>query len=565
MTGAQALVQVLLGYGIDPVFCSPGSEWPPLWEELARRRAVGEPAPRYLNVRHEVLAVAMASGYAKATGRLPAVLLHTTVGVLSGALALRAAYHEEIPMLVCVGESVAFGEDGGFDPGAQWLRYLADRGGPARLAESYVKWSFGVNAAAILASTVHRACQIAMTPPRGPVLVSLPFEYLVGPVKAAAVTHWGFPPPPLADPDALAGAAATLSAARNPVIVTETAGRDPAAVDALVALAESLGAPVVEGLAQTYLNFPRDHPLHGGFDGRPYLEDADVVLLAGAVGPWHPASAGPAASATVIALGDNVHRADSPYWGYRVDLAVPGELGQALAALATRVREQVPPAAACERTARWAGRSGARREAWRADALAHAEQKPLDARWVCHALNAVLPADAIVVEETITHRQAIVRHLDRLGRGAFFGGQSGGLGVGLGLALGIKCAAPARPVVLLAGDGSLNYNPVLAALGFSQEYGLPILTVVFNNRGYLSMKRGVPALYPEGWAVRTDTFLGSAIAPSPAYAMLAPVFGGHGEAVDDPRELRPALARALEAVRAGRSAIVDVVLAGDMR
>ncbi|MBI4627802.1 MAG: hypothetical protein HY729_03750, partial [Candidatus Rokubacteria bacterium] len=374
-----------------------------------------------------------------------------------------------------------------------------------------------------------------------------------------------FPPPPLADPDALAGAAATLSAARNPVIVTETAGRDPAAVDALVALAESLGAPVVEGLAQTYLNFPRDHPLHGGFDGRPYLEDADVVLLAGAVGPWHPASAGPAASATVIALGDNVHRADSPYWGYRVDLAVPGELGQALAALATRVREQVRPAAACERTARWAGRSGARREAWRADALAHAEQKPLDARWVCHALNAVLPADAIVVEETITHRQAIVRHLDRLGRGAFFGGQSGGLGVGLGLALGIKCAAPARPVVLLAGDGSLNYNPVLAALGFSQEYGLPILTVVFNNRGYLSMKRGVPALYPEGWAVRTDTFLGSAIAPSPAYAMLAPVFGGHGEAVDDPRELRPALARALEAVRAGRSAIVDVVLAGDIR
>ena len=110
MNGAGALLEILNGYGVDHIFCSPGSEWPPLWEELARRRAQGERAPEYLNVRHEEVAVAMASGYAKATGRLSAVIVHTTVGTLHAGMAIRAAYHEELPMLVCAGESIDFGE-----------------------------------------------------------------------------------------------------------------------------------------------------------------------------------------------------------------------------------------------------------------------------------------------------------------------------------------------------------------------------------------------------------------------------------------------------------------------
>src|SRR5208337_5295108 len=123
-------------------------------------------------VRHEETAVAMASGYAKATGRLPAVLIHTTVGTLHAGMAMRAAYHEKIPMIVCAGESIDFGELPGFDPGGQWIRYLADIGGPARFAQGCVKWSFGVNSRAVLADAMHRACQIAMAPPRGPAATS---------------------------------------------------------------------------------------------------------------------------------------------------------------------------------------------------------------------------------------------------------------------------------------------------------------------------------------------------------------------------------------------------------
>ena len=133
-------------------------------------------------------------------------------------------------------------------------------------------------------------------------------------------------------------------------------------------------------------------------------------------------------------------------------------------------------------------------------------------------LNNVLPANAIVVEETITHRIPIVRMLERLGPGHYFGAESGGLELGMGIALGLKRVNPGKPVIALIGDGSFNYNSVLAALAFSQEYGCPIITVVMNNDGYLSMKRGITDLYPDGWAAKSEIFFGHPINPSPQYA-----------------------------------------------
>jgi acetolactate synthase-1/2/3 large subunit len=213
-----------------------------------------------------------------------------------------------------------------------------------------------------------------------------------------------------------------------------------------------------------------------------------------------------------------------------------------------------------EALARWAKRHEERLRGWRGEALACSNRSPLDTRWVLHELNRVLPDDAIVVDETITHRLAVSCHLDRLKPGRFFSGAIGGLGTGLGTALGVKSAAPERPVILIIGDGSFNYNPVQAALGFAQEYRMPIMAVILNNHGYLSQKRGIPLFYPEGWAVRTSTFVGTSIAPSPDYAAIARAFDGHGEKVENPSEVSPALKRALQALAGGKLALVDMWL-----
>ena len=89
---------------------------------------------------------------------------------------------------------------------------------------------------------------------------------------------------------------------------------------------------------------------------------------------------------------------------------------------------------------------------------------------------------------------------------------------------------------------------------------MPILIVIFNNRGYLSQKSGIPKYYPEGWAVKTKTFVGTSISPSPDYAAIARAFSGHGEKVEEPRDVRPALERGLKAVASGQVALIDICL-----
>jgi acetolactate synthase-1/2/3 large subunit len=556
------MLDILRNYNIEYIFASPGSEWPPLWEQLAKQKAQGLPGPQYVNTRHENLAIGMAMGYAKVTGRLPAVLLHTTVGALHGAMALRAAYHEQVPLLVCAGESVGFGEGGGEYVGFQWQRFLADRGGPARMADPYVKWSFGVNTKVVLPGSIHRACQLAMTSPKGPVFLSLPFEYLVEEIVTTAPTSYAMPTQPQADPQGLEAIAQLLTESRNPIIFTEYAGQKIEGVQKLVELAELLGAPVVESLGPAFVNFPRTHSLHGGFEAAPYLKEADLIVLIGVVGPWYPPSAGPKPGTKVVVIDENPLRADMPYWGYAADVCIVGEVVHALDSLLELVKERVAPQRDSieKRKAQWSTKNQERRRLWREEALAAKDRTPIDTRWLCSEINAALPQNSVIVEETINSRQAIFRYLDSLQPGGYVSGLSGGLGLGMGIALGVKSAAPDKLVVSLIGDGSFNYNPVLAAFGCAQEYRLPTLTVLFNNQSYLSMRLGTQQLYPQGWAARTETFYGAPILPHPDYAGIARAYDGHGETVEEPGQLRSALQRAIEAVRAGKAALVDVVL-----
>lgn len=556
LTGAEAFLRVLSGMGVERIFASPGSEWSPVWEALAKP---DESAPAYLSSRHEEIALAMASGYAKATGKLPGVMIHTTVGALHGSMALRGALHEQVPMVVFTGESIAYGEDDGPDPGGQWLRFLSDVGGPARLVDRCVKWSFGVNDRRILVSTVQRACQMAMSSPRGPVFVSLPMEYLFDKVTRETPLKASMPSLPSPDPRGIEELANLLRTAGNPVIVSENAGRTAGVVNRMVELAELLDAPVVETRSSGYFNFPRDHELHGGFDPGEFMADADVVCLVGATQPWHPASAPAAPGAKVAALDEEPLHMELPYWGFQLDLSIVGELEASLAALVERLgRDGVRGDA--ERRARLREKGAARRAAWVRQARSLESREPIDTNWVMYQLNRVIPDDAYLVEETITHRMAVHQYLDRVRPGNFFSGCIGGLGTGLGTALGVKAAHPDKPVVLVIGDGSFNYNPGIAGFGFAQEFRMPILIVLMDNHGYKSMKRGVPAYYPEGWAVRTNQFVGTSIAPAPDYAAIARAFDGFGERVQRPDTVGPALERGLQAAREGRLALVDVWL-----
>jgi acetolactate synthase-1/2/3 large subunit len=561
-SGAVALLRGLRAMGVERIFASPGSDWAPVWEALAAPHADRD-LPQYVSSRHEETAVAMAMGYAKATGRLPAVFLHTTVGALHAAMILRAALHERIPMVVFAGESIGFGEPPGPPAGRQWLRLLTDTGGPARLVEPCVKWSFGLNRSALLPHTVQRACQLATAAPRGPVFVSIALEHLLEPTAAEAPAVAALPRPAEIAPEVIDEIAAALAGARHPVIIAEEAGRDRAAVSALVALAESLGAPVLEAWQPCYVNFPRSHPLYGGVvaeDMPGALAQADVVLLVESVAPWHPASAAPPAGTRVLVLGEDPLHSRLPFWGFRADLVATGEVGPSLERLVDRVRQLVPPRSRAQQLAQWGAKHERERATRREAARAAGRGPALDNRWIAHELSDALPDDAILVDETITHRLDIVRLHERAGAGGVYEASYGGLGVGLGLALGIKHAQPDRTVVCTIGDGAFHYNPVVASFGAAQELGLPILVVLFDNAGYASQKRDVGVYYPDGDAVRSGRAAGTSITPRPDYVMLARAYGGTGERVERPDDVGPALRRGLEAVASGQLALVHLVL-----
>ena len=536
MRGAEAVLRALRSMGVECIFASPGSDWAPLWEALA---ADAHWSSRYISSRHEETAIGMALGYAKATGKLPAVVVHTTVGALHTTMIARAALHERIPMVILAGEVIAFGEPPAPKVGRQWLRLLTDLGGPARLMEGCVKWSFGLNTPDLLPHTIQRACQLAWSGPKGPVFVSVPTEYLLAEMRGDAPPAV-LPHVPAVSDSALQEISRFLQDAKHPVIITEEAGKDPAAVPALAQLAEALGAPVYEAWQPTYVNFPRTHPLYAGMLLEPeQIRDADAVLLVEAVLPWHPPGA--LTDRKVLVLGEDPLHPRLPYWGFRADVIGTGEVAPALRKLASVVQKKD---LRFQKKAKQQVQPGAR----------------IDTAWAAQSLNDVLPAGAIVVNETITHRPELHRHLDKPGPGSLFEASYGGLGAGLGLALGVKYAHPQRTVVCTIGDGAVHYNPVVASFGAAQEHKLPLLVVLFNNAGYLSQKRDVSNYYPQGAAARAGKVIGTSITPSPGYPLLAQAYGGYGESVASPADVRAALLRGLDAVSKGQLALIDLEL-----
>src|SRR5216684_1494751 len=133
--GGEALLAAFRSLGIDYIFSSPGSEWAPVWEALARQTSDSAKGPAYLDLWHETVAVGMACGYTLMTGRIQAVLLHAGPGLLQGSCAIHGALLSGVPMIVFSSESITYGERAGVDPGSQWYRNLSIVGGPHGLVQ----------------------------------------------------------------------------------------------------------------------------------------------------------------------------------------------------------------------------------------------------------------------------------------------------------------------------------------------------------------------------------------------------------------------------------------------
>ena len=558
--GGEAIMEAFRNLGVDYIMSSPGSEWSPVWEAMARQTVEKNHGPKFIDCWHETVAVDMAMGYTAVTGRMQAVLLHAGVGLMHGSMAMLSARQAELPMLVLSGESTSFGDEPGLAIEPQWYGGVSV-GGSDRFVAPIVKHASMVTHADTLYNSIIRGGELAQRQQQGPVYLDVSLEAMLHEWKKPDDLR-AIPGAPRLQPlDAdVKEIAKLLAAARSPVIAVEVAGRDPESFAALVELAETLALPVVGLRCQVAYNaFPQNHAMWQGWANTSVLADSDLILLVGGRTPWNPPSQRPG-KGRIISIGDNPIKQHLAYQNLLADHYIEGDLATSLRLLAKAAKPAKADAAKIdERRASWTARHEAMVRHLQEVAAKERSQPGIGPIALASVAAQVLPADTIFVDETITHMPVMRAHLPLNSAQSFFRVTGGALGQGIAAALGAKLAAPDKPVVLFVGDGSFLYNPIVQALGASKAYDLPIVIVVCNNNKYEAMRKGHVFHYAGGVSDTTKVHYGVNI-EGPEYHELGRHFGFDGVKVDSVAALGGALADAIAATKAGRTALVNVVM-----
>ncbi|MGD9617246.1 MAG: thiamine pyrophosphate-requiring protein [Alphaproteobacteria bacterium] len=558
---AEAYLALLAERGVEYLFANAGTDFAPIVEAYAKAAHTGMPVPKPLLATHENLAMSMAHGYAVASGRVPAVMVHVSVGTANALCGVWNAARTNVPILFTAGRSPLTEEGlaGARDTYIHWAQEMFDQAGMLREA---VKWEYELRHGVQLETVLDRALTIATSPPEGPVCLSLPREVLAAPLPGFAYDSPArrvAVSPPAADPAAIGEAARLLGAAKNPLIVTADAGRKREAVPALAALAERFAIPVVEH-RQRYMNLPADHPCHLGYNPAALLDEADAILVLECDVPWIPSRKKPRPDCPVVNLGVDPLFARYPIRGFPCDVAIAAAPSQALPQLAEAMAPLADTAAVAARRQRIAKRRGAMREGWRKLEDDTKEMRPISPVRVSACLREARDPDSTIVNEYTL----LPEHCPSIRPGGFFGSSpAAGLGWGAGAALGVKLAEPERQVIAVLGDGSYLFANPVAVHHAAALHRLPVLFVVVNNAMWGAVRRATLGMYPQGEAARSNRPPFIDLDELPAFEQVCAAAGGYGERVEDPAELPRALERALHAVNVEkRQALLNVICQG---
>lgn len=560
VTVSDAYMALLADRGVDYWFANAGTDFAPVVETLAKAQVLETKVPKAVTCPHENTAMHMAIGYFLVTGKPQAVMVHVNVGTANGMNGLLNAARGHVPVLFTAGRTPT-NEDGlaghrSLD--IHWTQEMFDQAGMLR--ES-VKWDYELRNGQQLETVVDRALTIAKSEPMGPVYLSLPREVLAQTMDEFTYTtpsrqHAAAPAYP--NGDAVQEVAALLAGAENPLIITNSAGRDPKAWSALGDFAERYALPVIQ-YRNRYMSIPSNHPMNLGYELKPLLENADVILAIDVAVPWLPASDKVREDAKVIHMGPDPLHGYVPVRGHPCDIGLACATAEGLRVLNETMAEHEPRAKTRieKRRALLAEKWKAMRESWRNELDSVKGQTPIHPAWITHCINDIKAKDTIVIKES----PLLQEHIDFSRPGTMFNaGAASGLGHGLGCALGAKLAARDRLVIGTHGDGSYMFGNPISAHYVGAEQELPVLTVLFNNQRWQAVRRATVGLNRDGYAAKSKhqpiTFLDSIT----NYQKAVEVADGYGEKVTDPADLMPALERGLRAVTVEkRQAVINVI------
>ncbi|MGH8151050.1 MAG: thiamine pyrophosphate-binding protein, partial [Steroidobacteraceae bacterium] len=326
-TAAEAFLAALARRGVEYLYVNAGTDFASVVEAYARRNESGLELPTPVICPHENLAVGMAHGYALATGRPQAVMVHVSVGTANCVCGILNAARDQVPLLLAAGRTPLYekGRPGARNASIHWAQEMFDQAG---LVRELVKWDYELRDALQADLVADRALAVARTAPQGPVYVTLPREVLAQEPPAGGVFEaaTAIPAEPAADPAGVERLAELLTAAELPVIITSAAGGSRETVAAFGRLVERFGIGVVEYRARR-LSLPASHPLHLGGDNRIGLEQADLIVVLESDVPWMPEGNGePRPEARIVQIGVDPLFARYPIRSFRSDLTLATSL-----------------------------------------------------------------------------------------------------------------------------------------------------------------------------------------------------------------------------------------------
>jgi acetolactate synthase-1/2/3 large subunit len=572
-TGSDFMVDVIKSLHIEYICSNPGSSFRGLHESVINYG--GNKNPEFITCLHEESAVGMAHGYAKIEGKPLLVFAHGTVGLQHASMAVYNAYCDYVPLIVIGGNIIDATKR---MPPVEWTHSVQDA---AAMLRDYTKWDDLPISLPQFAESAVRAYKIAMTPPMMPVVLIADGELQENPIPAdlkLSIPSMALATPPQGDSAAVMEAARMLVAAENPVLIVDRAAHTAEGMTLLIELAEAFEAPVVDMGGR--MNFPTRHPLNQTWRGREEISNADVILgleLADFWGAIHSyrdqmertSRLLTKPGAKLISISSTGLFFKSNYQNFQrypeVTLDMAADAQATLPSLIEAVKKQLPPgrkSALQDRGARLAAAHQQTLQNARESATYAWDASPISTARMCAELWAQIKDEDWSLVSTIQFVSRWPMKLWNFDKYYQFIGGSGGYGVGYGAPSAVGAALANRKhgriSVNIQCDGDLMYAP--GVLWTAAHHRIPLLTIMHNNRAYHQEVMQVQIMADRHSRGVDRVKIGTTIDdPGIDYAKLAQGMGVYAEGpVSDPKDLGPAIRRALDVVKRGEPALVDV-------
>ena len=563
-TASHDLLQGLVDLGIEYLFCNLGTDHAPLIEEMAHWREQGRAFPKLILCPHENTAVHMAGGYAVATGRGQAVLVHVDAGTANAAMGLHNLCRTRIPVLLIAGRAPMSTFDSATGGRDTYVHFIQEPFDQASVVRPYVKWEYNLAWPSMAHEVISRAGAVMQSDPTGPVYLTLPREVLAAPVDVQSIGAYGHQNHlPVkaqgADANAIAQIAAKLMGSENPMLVTAYAGRNHAAPALIEKLAMLCGMRVCE-FNSIYLNIRRNSPFFAGYNPAAFTEQADFGLMVDVDVPWIPKTTRVNPNAYWAQLDVDAIKRNIPMWGFPLNARIEGDSVRLLTQLIECIEQTATPAFKAMASQRsLIIQAEHEKNQQRAAAMAQEPGKvnAINPHFLCAAIGRQIRSEDVVLNEAIRNTIAVFEQIPREMPGTLMGLSGGGLGFSAGTALGIKLAQTQSRVIHFVGDGSFYFSNPSSVYAVAHQYDLPILTVLLDNGGWSAVKESTLRMYPKGEAKSTNQFA-SDLGYGTDFAAIAEAAGAHGERLVDPSQTEAAIARCLVALDAGQSALLHV-------